>query len=258
MLSMDDLWTTVWRGLVNTFTDPSFLQIFGSVISLLVVTAVKRIREGLLHGCQRVITAFNPKHVLDEKTVQAYINIKEELGHLRDFAGAARVSVYQFHNGDNFTLSNPIFKLTCSHESVRKGLAFDSDVIKRILVSSFMDYVAPLMDPSHAIPGAAEIDGCPKMGDPKICKILDTPLHMVHYLIDDMPYSQFKYTMEQQGVISMYSIMLRSGKNKSPLGIINIQYQNEADHDSFIKTNICDICDIATRIQYLLDEAKRS
>lgn len=253
---MDDMWVSIWRGLKAVFSDPSFLQILTTVASLLVITFVKRVRDFIARMCQKLIKVLSDKHHLDAKHMKQYDAIGDDLFSLRLFADAARVAVYQFHNGDEFTLSNPIFKVTCSHERVRNGLTFDADIIKFMLVSNFMDLVGPLMDPSRNTAGVTSIDACEKVDDIKACNIIGLPLRILKYQVKDMPYSQFKYVMESQGVTVLYATLLYSKDRNHPIGILGIQYQDDAVHDSFIKDNICAICDITMRVQFLLDAAK--
>lgn len=206
--------------------------------------------------CQKLIKGLSDKHYLDALQIRKYDAIGDDLFSLRFITDAARVSVYQFHNGDEFTLSNPIFKITCSHERVRNGLTFDSYIVKLMLVSNFMDLVGPLMDPSRNTAGVTVVEACGKISDGTSCRIIGMPLRILKYQISDMPYSQFKYVMEHQGVTVMYATLLYAKNRNQPIGILGIQYQDEDERDTLIKTNICDLCDITMRVQFLLDAAK--
>jgi hypothetical protein len=69
-------------------------------------------------------------------------NIHECLTELRVLTDAARTQVIQFHNGEYFMDGVSMRKLSCTHESVSKGVSAQGDKTTNLLISLF----APLVE----------------------------------------------------------------------------------------------------------------
>ena len=69
-------------------------------------------------------------------------NIHECLTELRVLTDAARTQVIQFHNGEYFMDGVSMRKLSCTHESLSKGVSAQGDKTTNLLISLF----APLIE----------------------------------------------------------------------------------------------------------------
>lgn len=242
---MELLWEQLWKTCVSTFTDAGFLQVLFSTLTVLIAACTKRVRQYIIKKCKdltRFITQ-GPDQFTGENS-DRYDQLRTELAVLRTFLEAARISVYQFHNGDRFTLSDPIFKVTCSHENVRRGVVPDSGRIKYVLVSTIMSFIAPLMGKPIKTPGVSHFD----TGDKGV--------EMCKYDIASMDYDAYHHHMENLGTKTVYAALLKAHDKKSPLGILVIQYihSDESESDELIRKNITHIRQRICQIEYLLDE----
>lgn len=77
----------------------------------------------------------NKKFITDIWSVHG--NIHESLTELRVLTDAARVQLVQFHNGEYFMDGVSMRKMSCTHESVSKGVSAQGDKINNLLISLF-------------------------------------------------------------------------------------------------------------------------
>ncbi len=68
-------------------------------------------------------------------------NIHECLTELRVITDAARVQVVQFHNGEYFMDGVSMKKMSCTHESLSKGVSSQADKINGLLISLFAPFI---------------------------------------------------------------------------------------------------------------------
>lgn len=77
----------------------------------------------------------NKKFITDVWNVHS--NIHECLTELRVLTDSARAQVIQFHNGEYFMDGVSMRKLSCTHESVAKGVSAQGDKTTNLLISLF-------------------------------------------------------------------------------------------------------------------------
>lgn len=77
----------------------------------------------------------NKKFITDIWSVHG--NVHECLTELRVLTDAARVQVVQFHNGEYFMDGVSMRKMSCTHESLSKGVSSQADKINNLLISLF-------------------------------------------------------------------------------------------------------------------------
>jgi hypothetical protein len=82
----------------------------------------------------------NKKFIIDVWNVHS--NIHECLTELRVLTDAARAQVIQFHNGEYFMDGVSMRKLSCTHESLSKGVSAQGDKTTNLIISLF----APLIE----------------------------------------------------------------------------------------------------------------
>lgn len=242
---MESLWSQIRETCISLFTDAGFLQAVGGLLAVVVAGCVKKVRQYIIKRCKELTrTLTGGPDRFTSHTSDKYEHLREELAVLRAFLEAARVSIYQFHNGDRFTLSDPIFKMTCAHENVRHGIIPDSSFIKYILVSTVMNFIAPLIGKVCKEPGVSEFD----TGDDSV--------RMLRYDISKMNYDAFRYHMDNLGTRTAYAVLLYSHDRKSPLGVLVIQYVHADEEESgeAIRHNIASIRSKVCQLEFLLDE----
>ena len=103
---------------------------------------------------------------------------------LRLRLNADRAYVIKFHNGEYFSPIDPMWKITCTHENCRPGIAYTIQEVRSIIVSSIIDVVDPLLGGTR-VPGTScvfrtilDSNGLPICGnreDESPC--VDTPDH---------------------------------------------------------------------------------
>lgn len=243
---MESFWETIGKNALAIFTDQTFMQVVGGLLVAYITYSIKCVRGYLYKVCKNIAKNMVLKPGFNESCIATYTEINSDLAVLRTALSASRVSIYQFHNGDKFTLSSPIFKLTCSHENVSHGLVPDSKIMQYVLVSTILEFVAPLMESCAGHKGVSEVEFEDE------CK----GFRMLKFRIAEMEYERFHHIMEQQGASSVYAAMLYAKDHKSPIGILCIQYTSPDDSvsDNLIVKNASYIADKVRKIEFCLDE----
>lgn len=176
---------------------------------------------------------------------------------LRIKLDSIRVSVYQFQNGQCFSVGDPVWKVTCTNEQVATGYTFDSSKIRDIIASNLIDFINPILEDQVKLSsGISYIDFCSSYKDEKQCSKIPRPLRFTRFDIERMPYSLYKVIMEDQGTGITYATTLISAQGNRPIGIFCIQYVEDTtleDADASIKEHMCDICECIMETQFLLD-----
>ena len=171
-----------------------------------------------------------------------------QLGDLRDTIDCSRVSILQFRNGSMFTLSSPMFRVYGSYESIRNGVAPSNNYFKELLGTNLPELLTPLFTDSIPIAGTTIIkDACPMQG----CPNRHHCPRVVKYEVGSLPYSTFRFMLEEAGIKFMYAVLLKSGNN--PIGIMVMHYLAEEEADRLIIPNMHGICETANYVQNILD-----
>ena len=71
--------------------------------------------------------------------------IYTELTELRAFTSADRAYIFRFHNGSEFLPGHPSWKVSCTHEIVKHGVAYESARLQGVLVSRIQNIVSPII-----------------------------------------------------------------------------------------------------------------
>jgi hypothetical protein len=103
-------------------------------------------------ACPRLLERYRDwRHFL---TRHDYIGKREVVQHravynklveLRAVTDADRASVIRFHNGNEFLLSDPVWKCTCTHEAVKAGVSYEAVNMQNVLVSIVTEMVEPMI-----------------------------------------------------------------------------------------------------------------
>lgn len=90
------------------------------------------------------------------------LNIYTQLVELRIKMDADRTFLYRFHNGTSFALNQPMWKLTCTHETVKKGISSEISKCRNILSSWIVNLLSVFWNDDHLEDGIVKIspEGC--------------------------------------------------------------------------------------------------
>ena len=241
---------------INSACDTEVLTKIGVVLGACLMFIFKSVRDTSKSILDYIVSILRPKrgqHIYSEHDNKNNEDVNDALFRIGVLTGAARVSVWQFHNGDTFTLSKPVFKIRSSYEYDRPGTTPDCAVINDVLVTQCMPIVGPLIDRKKGVKpneGISFIDYDKK----------DIPYGDEHRILridlDELSYGAFKWYMERLGTKYVYAVLMKTSSDK-PFGIITIQYRLPVDPDSQFKEDIAEVCGLFSRIQFTLDNTAR-
>lgn len=223
----------------NTVTYSPLLDSLAAAAAVLIPLCFRSIRDYLISKCKEFVTKRQEYHAPRKDDFSRFYNIDNILAVLRDNTHADRVSIYQFHNGEEFSVHNPIFKFTCSHVFLELGVSPDSNAVKRLLVSNYMDFIGPLVSDEFMRPGVSRVDF--EIDEERIIK----------YDLHNMNFSATRYLFDSLGVDVLYAMPLKSKKG-NVIGLVCFQYLTTAS-DIFSQVDKHDLCSKVMRIQHILN-----
>lgn len=218
-----------------------------TVLAILIPLCFRRIRDKFIAWGKEFISKHKQhNHSPAQEDLARYYSIDNILAVMQDNTGTDRVSICQFHNGESFSVQNPIFKFTCSHEFLTPGVKPASDPVKRLIVSNYLDLIGPLYSDNYMGPGIS-VEATEETSD---MTYNNGPARIIKYEAANMRFSATRYLFESLGVAVMYSVPLHDQKGRL-VGAINFQYLNEAT-DTFKEVDLKDLLDKIMRVQYIL------
>jgi hypothetical protein len=78
------------------------------------------------------------------RSVLANRKVHALLVELRTRTEADRAHIFLFHNGQVFSNTNPLWRVSCTQESCRQGTSHEIESLQNILASTIWDGIAPL------------------------------------------------------------------------------------------------------------------
>lgn len=240
---------------ILTSVDTDTLVAVGVVLGSCLMFIFKSVREAGRKAIDGVKSAAKNIGVKRQHIYNAQINdINEDveaallkIGVLTD---AARVSVWQFHNGETFTLSKPVFKLRSSFEYDRPGLTPDCTVVNDVLVTQCLPIVGPLIDKKGKRSEGVSIVPI------KTAELPSGDEHRIVKLdLSELSYGAFKYLMEKIGTSTVYAVLLDTTAG-DPFGIITIQFAAADEPEKTFEPNATKVCSILSRIRFALDDTR--
>lgn len=216
--------------LLNTLKDivcdKEFITWCGSIIGASCMFMFKNIRNTAGNVVRGIGNLAKKKqaHIIDTGTMELYELINRELIALLTTNNAARVTIWQFHNGETFTLSNPAFKMRITHEQCAYGVAPDKSGDSDVMVSRMMELVGPMMGSATVVDGVTDVTPAK---DPENYAE-DSILRTLRIDRDKLHYCTTKYFMNMNNIDHAFLILLTSITNK-PIGILTIQHMVSDD-----------------------------
>lgn len=152
--------------------------------------AKKKVEESIPHKIKKQVT-------LTEE-------ISSRMDMIKEYIGADRVQIYDFHNGGHYANGRSALKTSCTFESVRAGIKPMQTILQAVPLSCIAKYISNLLNA-----GGVEVKD--------ITDIRTT-----------MPGAYgWKYA---QNVKSFYDIIL-TNKESEPIGFLEVQFCNSNEHE---------------------------
>lgn len=234
------------NGVVDMITYSPLLDTVVTVLAIIIPLCFRKIRDKIIKWGKDFAAKHKSRHLPEPEDLAKYYSIDNMLAVMQDNTQTDRVSICQFHNGESFSVQNPIFKFTCSHEFLSPGVKPASDPVKRLIVSNYLDLIGPLYSDNYLGEGITKF--IPTSGTPSYC---NGDVRIIRYETDKMKFSATRYLFESLGIDVMYSIPMHDTRGRL-IGAINFQYLNQVT-DTFDSVDIKDLCDKAMRVQYTLN-----
>lgn len=181
-------------------------------------------------------------------TAAGHRQIHQELHDLLKKLEAFRITICQFHNGDNFMLSNHAWKVSCTHEALDPGARATFMETQSLPISHMSDWVGPVIDTDMKVSGVIEFTP----SGPAVQR-------SVLFNVEAMGMSHAKFLATSQGVGYALSVGLVDSSKKSIFGFMCVQFQDcPAEKLGTLKQDMTGITEVTNRIQYHLTDDFRS
>lgn len=205
---------------VDILTSKEFVGWAGSILGVALTCMFKNVRVWLTNAWKKFKNVGKDRHhIIDDKTMDMYGLINRELLVIMSANEAARATVWQFHNGDTFSMANPAFKMRTTYEQCAYGVQSDKAGDEDILVSRMMEIVGPLMSPEYKVHGVEDVT---PVNNTDIYAE-DSVIRTLRIDRDALEYCRTKFLMNVNGIHHAYLILLTSLKGH-PLGVLTIQH----------------------------------
>lgn len=153
------------------------------------------------------------QEMLTEEDVQRAWTIKRKMHELRIAAHANRVGIFQFENGNRFSLSNPTWKLTSTYELIDE-MFIPLGMFRREAVTEFIELIVV----AYGVPSEGLEDRVVKLQHD------DFVAHMVYTV--DLPPCRWRKEHVIRNIKKEVVVGLRDA-NKNIFGILVIDYLDE-------------------------------
>lgn len=248
--------SSIYSILLQWAKDPAVLSALGGLITMigtLINRWVIRTAKALWAWIVSIFKRGYKTHPLTEEYAQGGLTINNILSTLREKLNCARVTIIQFHNGHRFSLSDPVFKLSSTFESVSAGFTTTSSVLREIMVAPFINIVAPciLTNNPVSVPGVYEVDKCTKDNKFDSCQKSVLPLRILKINREELAFCAFRTLMENLGIEAAYAVLLTSPEG-GPIGIMLLQFHLLEGSKEKVQEATCTICGTKHTLQHLL------
>lgn len=209
------------------------------ILSFLYACLQKSFREWFMN---KVSTIFKEKFDGNEVNDE-FVAIRDKLILLRDYTDADRIHISQFHNGNFFTTSKPIWKLSRIYEVCDVGVSYTSKDYQNVMAVTILDILSGLFS-KNPLAERVTNNKCLEKND-----VCERPLGVYKYIVDDIRDSHIKFQLKEQGVKWFLQSPLLDGE-KNVIGVINIEFLDMIRKE----INFCKICETAQEISYILSK----
>lgn len=227
----------------DNFKETMSMIIAGVLIAVLVVFK-DWLREKITETLLRMRWLKKHPPCPEPSLIESDRQIREVLTELRTLVGSERVHVWQFHNGSVFSSQNPIFRITCSHESCKQGVSHEQQNCQGLLATLMLEMIGPMFG----------VDT-----DAEYVSLVDNPqkLPLFWLAVSKMPSSYCRSMLSFQGTryvcVSplIYQDQKRSGLMQSKImGFVSASFNDKADE---LPLQITEIARCASEISYAVN-----
>ncbi len=126
----------------------NFIETVSSILAGVLITALVVFKDWIREKVTETLLwlRWTKRHppCPDPSSIESDRQIREVLTELRMTLDADRCHVWQFHNGSVFSSQNPIFRVTCSHESCKMGLSHEMNNSQGLLATMILEVASPM------------------------------------------------------------------------------------------------------------------
>lgn len=174
--------------------------------------------------------------------------INNSLIELRALTNCDRAFLLRFHNGDEFSPADDVWKLTCTHEVVRPGVTYEMIDIHGVVFSKMSKIVGPVLTGESLDSGIGLCDLCRTCDSVDVCMRFNK--HLVCGLVSLMDDSFEKHQLQQQNVWGFAACGL--ARNGCVFGVLGMHFCGAEPHDADICAKVKELCLAANSIQHIL------
>ena len=129
----------------NTWND---VLLSGAALAVLTLSVGLRniVLEKLKNSWDAVFNIKHRKACIDVEQLEGDWAVRESITELRGAIKADRINVWQFHNGVVFSSSNPMWKMSCTHETCKPGVSHEMGAAQSLLSSTITELLLPIFD----------------------------------------------------------------------------------------------------------------
>lgn len=222
-----------WANLLEQVLALTVLVLIGCTTFL-----IAKVRE---HIFNFIVDRLRKSSRLRPATAHGHKAVKTMLEGMLEDTGAFRVSLFQFHNGDVYAMSNHSWKASCTHEVLSHGAAPTLRTHQSILVSAIPDWVGPVTADDYTSTG---VDRMP-------LPIAEKGRRALYADVAAMETSVARIMCEDVGANYVVLVNLTERKTSSTFGYISLQFQHTPDRAK-LTSKLSDIVEDAKRIEIYL------
>lgn len=168
---------------------------FGFVLAAMLLAMLGAVREWVFRMAPRLVSKL--KSYPTKKDAEQNHRVYTELVEARASSNSDRSYVLRFHNGSDFLPDNPIWKVSCTHETVRGGVSYGSSGFQNVLVSRLHKIIDPVITGESKCKGVEMVD-CKKCAFKEGCDRDNK--HTVVVQVDEMEDSFARFLLESNNV----------------------------------------------------------
>ena len=223
------------------------LQYIGIIAAgiALAIALYKLARKGLASAIRSLLRHEYPGREFVKQNKEIYTAIVE----MRALVDADRGYVIQFHNGHEFLLSNPVWKLTNTHEVVRPGITYEASNIQSVLASRVSELIEPILLGDFSGDGVFHGSKCETC---KFASRCDSGKKWVAVVqVDELPAGFSKFFLENQNIKTV--IECGMANKHGAFGLVGVDFCGQPITDEKQLAEICQrVCHTAERVHFAL------
>lgn len=209
---------------------PIIAEIVASLFIIMGMFFLRPVRYKLLGFLYSSMSKAHGFKAVSKEDTLFHRRVNDAVVELRCTVSANRVNIYQFENGNRFSLSNPTWKITQTYETVSDGKMYFSDTIQRAPISHFLELLIPLFSPNEKYTGIEKIN---VNNSGRVDFVLRVDSNF-------LPDCRYKYELLRRGSEVCYLFPLKNEANKI-FSICSIEYsykKNMSDEDLLTSSEI--------------------